>query len=90
MCRIILFSDNIRVALCISGFLWMWSVVCVAAASTPAAAKGTVRAEGAQALPSQTLHLLGLWLGGALGCCTGSCRDPGNPGTPSTVGVRGK
>lgn len=27
MCRVILFSDNIDVALCISGFLWMWSVV---------------------------------------------------------------
>lgn len=47
MSRVILFSDNIHVALCISAFLWMWSEVCVAATPTPAAAKGTVRAGGA-------------------------------------------
>lgn len=37
MCGIKLFSDHIRVALFISGLLWMWSVVCVAATSTPPA-----------------------------------------------------
>lgn len=41
MSGIKLFSDQICVALRISGLLGMWSVVCVAAASTPAAAKGS-------------------------------------------------
>lgn len=85
MCSIILISDNIPVTLCVSGFLWMCSVVCVAATSTPAAAKGTARAGGAPALPSQMLHP-GLCLRG-FGVLHSSCREPGNPGTSPTLGM---